>query len=98
MLIRSIRDVAATVRGARQDAGLTQSDLAGLAGVSRKWVYEFEAGKPAAELGIVLRVVEALGLELELRPVSRRPPTDRGPDLVDLDALLRQLQGDDGGS
>jgi predicted transcriptional regulator len=36
------------------------------AGVSRKWVYEFEAGKPAAELQLILRVMDALGLALDV--------------------------------
>lgn len=36
------------------------------AGVSRKWVYEFEAGKPTAELRLILRTLDVLGLTLEL--------------------------------
>jgi HTH-type transcriptional regulator/antitoxin HipB len=85
MRIRSIRDVAASVRGRRQELGLSQAELARRAGVSRKWVYEFEAGKPAAELGLVLRVLEPLGLTLE---VTRLP--DDAAD-GELDRLLGRL-------
>ncbi|HEY7933333.1 MAG TPA: helix-turn-helix transcriptional regulator [Solirubrobacteraceae bacterium] len=66
MRIRSIRDLAAAIRGRRRELGLTQADLAMRAGVSRKWVYEFEAGKPAAELQLILRVMDALGLALDV--------------------------------
>jgi HTH-type transcriptional regulator/antitoxin HipB len=66
MRARSIRDFAAAVRGRRRDIGMSQADLAARAGVSRKWIYEFEAGKPNAELALILRVFDALGLVLEL--------------------------------
>ncbi len=66
MKIRSIRNLAAAVRGRRRDLGLTQAELAVRAGVSRKWVYEFEAGKPTAELRLILRTLDVLGLTLEL--------------------------------
>jgi HTH-type transcriptional regulator/antitoxin HipB len=67
---------------------LTQAGLAARAGVSRKWIYEFEAGKPTAELRLILRVLEALGLALEIvvddgaRPVAGEP--------VDLDTLIEE--------
>jgi HTH-type transcriptional regulator/antitoxin HipB len=64
--VRSIRDIAAAVRGRRIDLGLNQANLAKRAGVSRKWVVEFEAAKPSAELGLALRVLDALGLALDI--------------------------------
>jgi len=88
--LRSIRDVAAAVRGRRQDLGLSQAELAQRAGVSRKWVYEFEGGKSTAELGLVLRVLEELELGLELDEASAGASTPR--DAVDLDALLDALR------
>ena len=73
MRARSIKDFAAAVRGRRQDLGLNQAALAGLVGVSRKWIYEFEAGKPNAELGLIIRVMEALGLaDVEHNPKNNR--------------------------
>jgi HTH-type transcriptional regulator / antitoxin HipB len=91
MVIRSIRDIAAAVRGRRQDLGLNQADLAKRAGVSRKWLYQFEAGKPTAALGLVLRVLDELGLQLELRPPSAEETSS--PGAVDLDVLLRTVKG-----
>ena len=88
--ISAIRDLVAAARGRRQSLGLSQADLAVRARVSRQWVSEFEAGKPTAELGLVLRLLDALGLRLSLD----EPGVGRGSDqpqagtTVDLDAVL----------
>lgn len=92
MAVRSIRDMAAAVRGRRQDLGLNQAALARRAGVSRKWISEFESGKSRAELGLVLRVLDALGLRLELREDFDGRARSRGRDAVDLDTLLNELR------
>jgi HTH-type transcriptional regulator/antitoxin HipB len=84
MRTRSIKDVAAAVRGRRQDLGLNQAELARRIGVSRKWIYEFEGGKPKAEFALVLRVLDELGLTLDI-DVS---PTTLSPNTVDLDTVL----------
>lgn len=89
MNIRSIHDVAAVVRGRRRELDLSQAQLAERAGVSRKWIYEFEAGKPAAELGLLLRVLDVLGLALELTSSEDHPAAGSGVT-VDLDALLEE--------
>jgi y4mF family transcriptional regulator len=62
--IHSIRDLAAVLRGRRKDLGLSQAELANRAGVSRKWIYEFENGKPTAEFGLLLRVLDVLDLQI----------------------------------
>jgi HTH-type transcriptional regulator/antitoxin HipB len=66
--VGDVEQLAAAVRARRTAVGTSQAKLASLAGVSRKWIYEFEAGKPAAELGLVLRVLGALGLSLSVAP------------------------------
>jgi len=85
--INTIRDVAATVRGRRQDLGLSQVELAARAGVSREWISAFEAGKPSVEFGLVIRLLDALGLSFDLieRSSGGDVSTTRS---VDLDALL----------
>lgn len=93
MTIRSIRDAAAAVRGRRRELRLSQAELARRAGVSRKWVYEFEAGKSSAELGLLLRVLHELGLELALS--ARGTPVDPASGPIDLDDLLEEYQRDD---
>ena len=87
MRISSIRDVAVTVRGRRTDLGLSQAELARRAGVSRKWISEFEAGKPTAEFGLVIRVLDELGVALDLISGEDTDPSQTA-NQVDLDALL----------
>lgn len=87
MRVISIGDAAAAVRGRRLDLHLSQDQLARRAGMSRKWVYEFEAGKPKVEFGHVLRVFEALGLHLDL---SKERTHDEPASAIDLDALLEE--------
>jgi HTH-type transcriptional regulator/antitoxin HipB len=83
--VRSINDLAAVVRGRRRDLGLSQAELAVRAGVSRKWIYQFEAGKPTAELRLILRVLEALGLILDVTYDEQAPG---GRQTRDLDTLI----------
>ncbi len=98
MTIQSINDLAAAVRGRRTDLGMSQADLAKRAGVSRKWVYEFEAGKPTAELGLLLRLLDVLDLNLDLAPGDRLGDGEggaaagTGPAAVDLDAVIAEYR------
>ncbi len=88
--IASIHDLAAAVRGRRLELGLSQAELAARARVSRSWINEFEAGKPSAELGLVIRLLDALDLDLSLlaRGDGERGDRPPRPEAVDLDALL----------
>jgi HTH-type transcriptional regulator/antitoxin HipB len=91
MQINSMRDLVATARGRRQDLGLTQVELAAKAGVSREWINAFEGGKTTVELGLVLRVLDALGLCLDI--VERESGADTYPSRsVNLDTLLHEYR------
>lgn len=57
-------DLGAAVRAARRRLGWTQAQLAERAGTTRQWVSGFEQGRQRAELGMAMRVVEAVGLVL----------------------------------
>jgi HTH-type transcriptional regulator/antitoxin HipB len=59
------------VRAERERQGLKQAELALAAGVSYRTVLQIEKGKPTSRLDVVIRVVEALGLTLEVRAASR---------------------------
>ena len=85
MLVHSTRDVASAARGRRQDLRLSQAELAARAGVSRKWISEFEAGKTTAELGLAIKVLAHLGLSFDLCDTPKGRGSKR---TVDLDALL----------
>jgi HTH-type transcriptional regulator/antitoxin HipB len=83
MRIRTADDLGRYVRDRRRAASLTQTGLAARAGVSRRWLSDLESGKPTAEIGLVLRVIAALGMYTDLLP----EPTPE----VDLDAYLDSL-------
>jgi HTH-type transcriptional regulator/antitoxin HipB len=87
MQVRSIHDLAATARGRRLELGLSQAGLAARTGVSRDWINYFEAGKPTVELILVLRLLDALGLTIDVS-VDAGEPAPRGAGSTDLDALL----------
>jgi HTH-type transcriptional regulator / antitoxin HipB len=89
--IRSARDLGATIRGRRQELGLSQSALAAAAAVSRQWLSEVEAGKPTAEFGRVLLVMEALRLDVVPVPRDARPPVGALP-VSDLDEVLDEYR------
>ena len=91
MQINSMRDLAATARGRRQDLGLSQVELAAKAGVSREWISAFEGGKTTVEFGLVIRVPDALSFGLDI--VERGSGADSSPSRsVDLDALLDEYR------
>lgn len=71
-IIRSIQQLGQTLRAARKQLGLTQSQLALAAGVGVRFIVDLEAGKPTLRLGIVMRVIDALGGEISLsgRPID----------------------------
>jgi HTH-type transcriptional regulator / antitoxin HipB len=62
--IRTAAELGDAIQRRRLEMAWTQQDLAAAAGVSRLWVNEAEAGKPRAELGKFLAVLEALQLEM----------------------------------
>jgi y4mF family transcriptional regulator len=64
--IRSPQQLGDALRTARKRLGLTQPQLALAAGVGVRFIVELEAGKPTLRLENVLRVIDALGCELQL--------------------------------
>ncbi len=70
------KDIAASVKAARRRLKLRQADLAAAAGVGVRFLIELEAGKPTAQLGKTLAVLNALGLDCDL--VARSSASSRG--------------------
>ena len=64
--IRSPKQLGAALRAARKQLGLTQPQLGLAAGVGVRFIVDLEAGKPTVRLENVLRVIDALGGELQL--------------------------------
>jgi y4mF family transcriptional regulator len=81
MRVSNPADLGLLVRDERRRLGMTQADLGAAADVSRRWLSDLEAGKPTAAVGLVFRVLHALGVIME---VSRPGASD-----VDLDEVIR---------
>jgi HTH-type transcriptional regulator / antitoxin HipB len=80
--IRTPKDLGATIRARRRALGLDQAALAVRAGVSRLWVNQIEAGKPGAHVGLVLRTLAVLGIQLEATDTpSTEGRSAPGPDI-----------------
>ena len=64
--IDSPTSLGQAVRRARKQLKLTQPQLALASGVGVRFIVELEAGKPTVRLESVLRVLQALGGELQV--------------------------------
>ncbi len=91
---RNPEQLGRAVRLKRQEKGLSQSALAAQLGVERKWVIRLESGNPKAELGLVLKALDALDIRASLGdekpPISSRDSRVSEPSR--LDEVFRQLQ------
>jgi HTH-type transcriptional regulator/antitoxin HipB len=65
--LQTASELGAMIRARRKALGVTQAELAGLSGVGPRFIVELERGKPTAELGKVLRVLERLGVRIVAR-------------------------------
>ena len=94
MQIRSPRTLGLVIRNRRRELKLSQAELARKVGVGRHWVVATERGKHRAEIGLVLRTLNALDIPLTTGPAERplRPGED---DLtpVDLNAVVNASRG-----
>lgn len=68
--LSSSAELGQLVRKTRKAQGLTQLDVAGLAGLSNRFVIDLERGKETLQLQKVLDVMALLGLELTARSKS----------------------------
>lgn len=89
--MRNAEQLGAAIRLKRKEKGLSQSALAALLGVERKWVIRLEGGNPGAELAPVIKALKLLGIQVLLRDedgatkVSRNAPAR-------LDEVFTRLQ------
>jgi transcriptional regulator with XRE-family HTH domain len=74
--MKNVRSLGLRALALRTAAGLSQEELAARAYVSRKWLSDFERGKPTVEASKVLDVFQALGYEFEAVPIAELSSTD----------------------
>jgi HTH-type transcriptional regulator/antitoxin HipB len=92
MLIRTPSDLGAIIRDRRLRLGLDQLSLARKAGTSRKWLVEVEKGKPRAEIGLILRTLGALDIELAVNPSPGARHRRRTGEGIKIDSILDSLK------
>jgi HTH-type transcriptional regulator/antitoxin HipB len=65
--IQTPKQLGELIRSRRHELGLTQTEVAEVAYTNLRFVSELERGKPTVRLENVMRVLAALGIELEGR-------------------------------
>ncbi len=101
MPIHTVEELGAAIRHRRRQLNWDQQSLAARVGVSRQWIVEIEAGKPRAEIGLLLRTLRALDLQLQISSQHETmvPPVEgrhRRPNLdldFDIDAVVERARG-----
>ena len=88
MLVRTPADLGAIIRDRRKQLKLDQAAFAKRIGVSRQWVIEIEQGHARAELGLVLRAMDALNIQID----TNIDQTMRRPSAVDIDAIVAKAK------
>lgn len=66
MTENKIEKIGGIVRKSRKSQGLTQEQLAAIAGVGLRFVRELEQGKESCHIGKVFTVVFMLGIDVQL--------------------------------
>ncbi len=70
----TVANIGAAIRKKRRDDGLTLADAAALCGVGYRFMSDLENGKATVQMGKVLQVLNALGLDVYIE--SRKWPNE----------------------
>lgn len=76
MFIQNTDDIRRTVIATRKARGLTQAQVAGLCGFSTKWLSDFENGKTNPPVDMVMRLLNAYGISIDIKPPEKRAEPD----------------------
>jgi y4mF family transcriptional regulator len=89
MWAQTAAEIGKIIRTARLHRKLSQAELARMLGTTQAWVSEVEKGKNTAQIGLVLRALNRLGVKLRTDVVPWRErntsaPTGKGVDLASI--------------
>lgn len=73
-LVATAADIGMAVRKKRKEDGLTLADAAALSNVGYRFMSDLENGKETAQVGKVLKVLTALGLNMTIK--ARKWPNE----------------------
>jgi transcriptional regulator with XRE-family HTH domain len=68
-MLTTPREAGLLLRGLREDQSLTRAEVATKAGVSLRWLANFEHGKPSVDMSKALDCFQVLGYGFELTPL-----------------------------
>ena len=97
IIVHNPEQLGRAIRLKRQEKSLSQSALAALLGVGRKWVIGVEAGNSKAELGLILKTLDVLGLRASLGEEGQASQVEDRPraEPSRLDEVLQRLRRPD---
>jgi len=90
MIVRTPADLGAFIKERRKTLGIDQAELAKTVGVSRQWVVAIERGHSGAELGLVLRALNSLGVRLDTK--IDNTVRNATASTVDIDAIVNSAR------
>lgn len=67
MYIKNLSDLAKIIVKTRKAQGLTQKDVAFACNVGIRYIVDLENGKETCEIGKALKIVNLLGIKLEVQ-------------------------------
>jgi len=67
-MLNNSTQLGTLVRARRKELSVTQSELAMTAGTGVRFIVDLESGKPTCQVGKVLKVLQTLGLVIEIKP------------------------------
>jgi HTH-type transcriptional regulator/antitoxin HipB len=91
MNVSTASQIGAAMKDRRRRLKLTQADLAARVGTTRRWVIAAENGHARAEIGLVLKTLDALGLRLVLDDAATTTTADV-PAPPDIDAVVHRAR------
>lgn len=100
MKVTTVQDIGLAIRERRRELGLSQQELADRVDVGRQWVVEIERGKPRAEIGLLLRTLDVLALQVSItsekssREITARWPLPEAQQNreIDIDAIIERAR------
>ena len=67
VMVERMEDLGVLIQNARKEQGMTQIDVAGLAGFGNRFIVDLEKGKETIQMQKAMDVLALLGLELVIR-------------------------------
>jgi HTH-type transcriptional regulator/antitoxin HipB len=91
--LRTPREFGALIKERRRESGLDQGELATRVGVSRLWINQVERGKSGAGIGLILRTLKELGIELVASDGTVAMPSSEPVFTPDINAIIDRARG-----